>query len=181
MNQLPSHLGGSLNKTHVDKGALSWLIQKYNIKSFLDIGCGPGGMVELAKKLGLRSQGIDGDFTLGLKEPEFLIHDFTLGAPLLKDEFDLGWSCEFVEHVEEKYMNNYFYCFKQCKKVVITYAPPGWPGIHHVNCQTEDYWKNKFFKYGFTYDENATLRLREVSTQLKPFVKSRGLIFNNEI
>ena len=61
---LEAHLGGHQNKTHLDHGALDWLIKTTNAKTFLDIGCGPGGMVELAKSKGLLVKGIDGDHTL---------------------------------------------------------------------------------------------------------------------
>ena len=56
---LEPHLGGHQNKTHLDNGALDWLIKTFDAKSFLDIGCGPGGMVELAKSKGLLVKGID--------------------------------------------------------------------------------------------------------------------------
>ena len=44
MEKLPDHLGGHLNKTHTDRGTLLYLKNKYNIKSMIDIGCGPGAM-----------------------------------------------------------------------------------------------------------------------------------------
>ena len=62
--KLPNHLGGHLNKTHVDEGSLTWIINTFNIKSFLDVGCGTGGMVELSESKGIKSLGIDGDHTL---------------------------------------------------------------------------------------------------------------------
>ena len=36
---LEAHLGGHQNKTHLDHGALDWLIKTTNAKTFLDIGC----------------------------------------------------------------------------------------------------------------------------------------------
>ena len=36
-------------------------------KRMVDVGCGPGGMVELALSKGLQAAGIDGDFTLQRK------------------------------------------------------------------------------------------------------------------
>jgi 2-polyprenyl-3-methyl-5-hydroxy-6-metoxy-1,4-benzoquinol methylase len=39
---------------------LTFLMNEYNIKSFLDVGCGPGGMVALAGMRGLDAMGIDG-------------------------------------------------------------------------------------------------------------------------
>mgnify|MGYP003347574177 FL=1 len=91
-NSLPSHLGGHLNKTHNDRGTLTFLINEYKIKSFLDIGCGPGGMVALANMRGLDSVGIDGDWEVEKeKDALILIHDFTTGPCFTtKAEFDLG-------------------------------------------------------------------------------------------
>ena len=34
-----SHLGGHNNKTNMEIGTIEYLIKKFNIKSFLDIGC----------------------------------------------------------------------------------------------------------------------------------------------
>jgi hypothetical protein len=50
---LPEHLGGHLNKTHVDEGALDFLIENFDIATMLDIGCGTGGMLDLAHDLSL--------------------------------------------------------------------------------------------------------------------------------
>lgn len=183
-DSLPSHLGGHLNKTHNDRGTLTFLINEYNIKSFLDIGCGPGGMVQLAKWRGLDSLGIDGDWEVPKEaEAKILIHDYTTGpAPLeqasLRIEFDLGWSVEFLEHVEEKYLDNYMKDFARCKYVVCTAAGPGAPGHHHVNCQPQEYWHKVFDKYGFDYDDAVTQRIRKQESNMqKPFMQRTGMFF----
>ena len=54
-------IGSHGGKTWVDEGALDYLIEKYGIKSMVDVGCGPGDMVELAQGRGLEAYGIDGD------------------------------------------------------------------------------------------------------------------------
>ena len=181
---LEPHLGGHQNKTHLDNGALDWLIKTFHVKSFLDIGCGPGGMVELAKSKGLLVKGIDGDHTLKRpNETDYTLHDFTK-APLIPDfEYDIGWSVEFVEHVEEKYIPNYMPCFQSCNTVVITYAPPGWEGHHHVNLKDEDYWIQTFATNGLKHNAEMTHQLRQHSTMnlgkkgKKAFVRNRGLVF----
>lgn len=178
--QLPDHLGGHLNKTHNDRGVLSYLIERYSPKTFLDIGCGPGGMVELALNRGLDAYGVDGDFTLTFPneiQNRIYVHDFTHGIPAIPGEFDIGYSVEFVEHVSEKYLPNFMTTFQQCKRVVITYAPPGWPGHHHVNCQEYTYWVQKFDEYGFDFDMTETQNIRGHSTMQKPFMQNRGLFF----
>ena len=187
---MSDHLGGHLNRTNIDEGALHWLIDKFKPVSFLDIGCGPGGMVEHAASKNLFSVGIDGDPSVA--GPNIVTHDFEDGPinmqhDMLGGVFDIGWSVEFVEHVYEKYMDNYMPAFKACKVVVITYAPPGTPGHHHVNLQEESYWIKKFNQYGFTYDPSMTTKLRESSTMNlkkksheKRFVQKRGMVFVND-
>jgi SAM-dependent methyltransferase len=185
MTTLAPHLGGHQGKTHIDEGALQWLINN-GAKSFLDIGCGPGGMVELACSKGLQAIGVDGDHTINrFNSNFFIIHDYTTGSPEIKERYDIAWSVEFLEHVEEQYMSNYMKTFQTANNVIVTYAPPGWNGHHHVNLQEEDYWISKFEQNGFKLDRQKTDLLRRVSTLnlgkkgKKAFVRNRGLFFNN--
>ena len=82
-------------------------------------------------------------------------------------------------------MPNYMKTFQCAKSAVVTYAPPGWNGHHHVNLQEEDYWVAKFEEYGFILNESKTKELRANSTLnlgkkgRKAFVKNRGLFFDN--
>ena len=183
------HLGGHLNKTHVDEGALIFLKDVFGVRTMLDIGCGPGGMVELALKHGIRAVGVDGDASvIRLNEkyrdvpgilPLQVVHDYTLG-PLPMDigeEFDLAWSVEFLEHVEERFQENYMESFCRAKVVAMTHALPGAPGYHHVNCQPEQYWIDVFGRYGFDYLADETKVLRKRSTMVKNFMRNTGKIF----
>jgi len=181
---LEEHLGGHNRITNLDHGALDWLIDTFSPQTFLDIGCGLGGMIELADKKGLDSLGIDGDHTLERYNPDhFLIHDFTKSSAPLDRQFDVGWSCEFVEHVYEEFQPCYMAAFQQCKVVVMTYSPPGHTGYHHVNLQEELYWVNIFKRYGFSYRDDYTKQLRKSSTmgtkKKHRFIKNRGLVFVN--
>jgi len=182
---LEDHLGGHCGVTHVDKGALRYFVNKFSAKSFLDIGCGPGKMVELAQAYGMESLGIDGDYTVSRFDPsKFVVHDFCDGPYITEQKYDIGWSCEFVEHVYEEFIPNYVEAFRACKAVMITYAPPGWPGHHHVNCQERQYWIDTLFDYGLSYEDTWTEELRESSTMniynpKKAFVRNRGLMFRN--
>jgi len=194
MNILPDHLGGHINKTHLDQGSLAFMQKNLNVKSMLDIGCGPGGMVKLANDLGISAHGIDGDFIVDRSDIDpncITIHDYTTGPSNLDLKVDLIWSVEFVEHVEEQYQDNYMKDFQKGNFVIMTFAPPGAPGYHHVNCQTDEYWKSIFSNYGFQYDANMTRHIREVTTlnvkkkkkkentkvSRKAFVKNNGLCF----
>ena len=137
---LEEHLGGHNGKTHLDEGSLNWF-KELGFKTFLDVGCGPGGMVQLAEQLGFDSYGIDGDYTLDrYNKDKFLIHDFTKGPAPLNKKFDVCWCAEFVEHVYEEYIPNYVQAMQNCKNLVMTHAVVGQTGYHHVNCQDPPYW-----------------------------------------
>jgi cyclopropane fatty-acyl-phospholipid synthase-like methyltransferase len=190
---LPDHLGGHKDKTHLDEGTLDFMKRMFNIKTMLDIGCGPGGMIQLARSKGINAYGIDGDFIVDRQglESFVTIHDYTTGPSPMQKKFDMAWSCEFVEHVEEQYVDNFMQDFQRANFVIMTFAPPGKSGHHHVNCNTEQYWKDVFKQYGFQYDANMTRQVKEVSTMgrmkkikgtnekvlIKAFIKDNGLCF----
>lgn len=178
-SNLPGHLGGHFYETHLDEGVLDYMIATYGVKSYLDVGCGPGGMVELAASKNLRVLGIDGDFTLKHKQ-RTIINDYTAGPADFDEVFDMCWSCEFLEHVEEKYMDNYMDSFKKAKYVVVTHAAPGQAGHHHVNCQPMSYWKEKFKEYGFKFSAMESMKLRDLSTMRADHFRRSGLFFINQ-
>lgn len=182
---LEDHLGGHNGLTHTDEGALRWAIKNLQVKTMLDIGCGPGGQVELANSIGIDAHGVDGDYTLKrYDENKFTIHDFTNGPAPITKTYDLTWSCEFVEHVYEEYVPNFAKTMAQSKYMIMTYAPVGHTGYHHVNCNTEEYWINTMADYGFIYNKRFTKDMRKHSTMGKKtkhqFVKRTGLFFRNE-
>jgi|TARA_R110000787_G_scaffold13767_3_gene42892 hypothetical protein len=181
---LQNHLGGSNGRCHIDQGAFNYMVSEFKIKSMLDIGSGTNQMVEVAHEAGIDGIGIDGDGTFKRKGP-FAIHDYTKGTFIVATKtnenrkFDLAWSVEFLEHVEEEYIENYMSTFKQCHYVIVTAAPPGTPGWHHVNCQNKEYWIEKFNEYGFVFDEAATSGVRKASTMGRDFMRDNGMVFQN--
>lgn len=185
------HLGGHCGITHIDQGAIDWAIDEFNVKSMLDVGCGPGGMVEAAVRSGLEAHGIDGDAKIAatkwFNKDLFTLHDFQDGPAPVAKKYDLCWSVEFVEHVYEKYIPNYVQAFQQCRVLFMTHATPGQGGYHHVNEKPEEYWLDQIGKYGFSFSREYTNKLREVTTmnlsksvRWAPYVKLTGLVFINE-
>ena len=146
----------------------------------LDIGCGPGGMRDIANSHNIFWYGVDGDSTVIENTDYSLVHDFTLGEAKLEKSFDLVWCTEFLEHVEEKYIHNYMPLFKLGNLAVVTAAPPGWPGHHHVNCREESYWIDVFKNYGLQYDENLSFEFKSLSQMRKNFFKRAGMVFTSE-
>lgn len=178
---LAAHLGGHEGETHLDDGALSYAIEKFGIKSMLDIGCGPGGMVELALSKGLTVRGVDGDDKVERSDTaksHIQIHDFATG-PYVPEVFDLGWSVEFVEHVDKEFMPNFLETFKHCKYVIMTHALPGQPGHHHVNCMPIEYWCGAMEAIGFKLLVDETNEMRKASTMRERYIRQQGYVFKN--
>ncbi|MDC3187107.1 class I SAM-dependent methyltransferase [Pelagibacteraceae bacterium] len=180
--RLGHHLSGHGNKTWVDEGSFKKINELIDIKSMVDVGCGPGGMVKYTKDLGIKSIGIDGDNSIIRDiEDDFYLHDYTKGYFNTELTFDLCWCVEFLEHVDSLYADNYFDTFKKCKYVFCTFAPKGKGGYHHVNTQDEAYWKEKFDNFNFKYLEEDTKLIRLSSTITKNFIRDHGLFFKNNL
>lgn len=177
-NDLP-HVGGHCFVTHLDRGILEHAINILKCKTMIDIGCGPGGMIDLAVSLGMDVLGVDGDYRLKRLDNKIFIHDYTIGSPEITSTFDFAYSCEFVEHVEERFISNYIKTFKLCQHILITFAPEGTPGHHHVNCKSEKYWIDIFESNNFSFDRKITDDFKKSSTMVRNFVRDHGLYFRN--
>jgi SAM-dependent methyltransferase len=166
-----------------------YICENFNIKSVLDIGCGMGHAIGEFNKYCDEVVGVDGSKYVvenSLFTEQIFYHDFAVGTLETEDRYDLCWSCEFVEHVNERYRDNFLEVFSYAKYLAITYAEPGQPGHHHVNCQPKEYWIEHLKRYGFEYDEKITSQLREVAyedaIEINPKYKDnhfnlRGLFF----
>ncbi len=170
----PEHLGGHQGIVHTDVGALDCLIERFDPKTAIDLGCGPGWMVAWMRQRGLWAYGIDGDSTV---RPDIL-NDFVYGTVGRKWEADICWSVEFLEHIKAEYLVNVWPTIEACKVVFCTHAlPPDAKRKNHYNCQTEQYWIDAFAAHGFDYDTGATQGVRQASTMNREFVRNTGKVF----
>lgn len=158
-----------------------WAHDILGVRSVLDIGCGEGHCARFFQGLGCDVLGIDGsvqakrDSVIGDCHIE---HDFVSGPYEFNRSFNLVWSCEFVEHVEERYCENFLSAFRYSHKyIMMTYAEPDQPGWHHVNCQPASYWIEKIEQNGFKFDPELTKESRSQVESGHYHYKDRGLIF----
>ncbi len=180
--RLGHHLSGHSSKTWIDEGAIKKINELINVRSMIDVGCGPGGMIKFTKNLGIKCIGVDGDDSIIRDiEDDFYLHDYTKGYLNIQLTFDLCWCVEFLEHVDSLYEDNYFNTFKKCKYVFCTFAPKGKGGYHHVNTQDEPYWIETFKKFNFKFQEEETKAIRASSTINKDFIRNHGLLFKNNL
>jgi SAM-dependent methyltransferase len=171
---LPGHLGGHFGNVNKDWPTLRYLMQRYGCRTFLDVGCGPGGMLDEAQASGMEATGIDGDWHLARADGRIIAHDYTSG-PLRLAPFDLVWCTEFVEHVDERFVDNFLTTFDSGRVLFLTAAPPGFPGHHHVNCQPESYWIDRLAQRGWAQDIEATQWVRANGGHV--FTTRQGLVF----
>lgn len=163
-----AHLGGCIISNDMATWAPQvWddLIVSEKIKSVIDVGCGAGHSLKYFLDMGLHAIGVEGYQPAidSSSVKDFIkVHDYVDGVFSTNDIYDLAWCCEFVEHVEEEYSNNFMETFKKCKFVAMTHAQPGQPGYHHVNCQLPEYWIDRFKNIGFIYLEEKSLKLRDL-------------------
>lgn len=192
MELTEGHLGGYI----LDKAApgtwcpeiWDWSINELGIKSMLDIGCGLGHVMSYYQDKGIEVFGVDGSpsaIAKNILSTEFLHqHDYATGKWEPAKKYDLIWSSEFLEHVEQKYEENFLATFKYAEKyIMVTFAIPGQTGHHHVNLQYGPYWIDKFDAIGFKYEEELTQKARNFlpkeGLQGMQF-RDKGLVFSRK-
>lgn len=174
------HLGGYLvggDPDTIYPELWDWLVDTWEVKTMIDVGCGDGAALKHFAARGCTVLGIEGT---SQTDPNIVKHDFTTGPFHPGEPWDLAWSCEFVEHVEEQYVPNFMATFEAARFVMITHAEPGQPGWHHVNCRSADYWKGVFAARGFEFDDSLTGMSRGIAacnTRLFNHYRRSGLAF----
>ena len=148
-------------------------------ESVMDVGCGIGEYVQyFHNNLGIEANGIEGSEACHpylVSENVYIID--------MRIEFniricsDLAVCFEVLEHIEEEYSDIFVKNLTNLSdRILVSAAPPGAGGHHHVNCQPQSYWIEKFLKFGYIYDEGKTLLIRAA---LQPWSHRKELYHNN--
>lgn len=162
------HLGGYIHggdyHTYMNE-IWDWMIDN-GVKSVIDVGCGEGYSTKYFYDHGCKVLGIEGGinaYNNNVIKEHIVLHDYTKGSYITDDTYDAIWSCEFVEHVEEKYMSNFLDTFLCADKIFMTHANIGQDGYHHVNCKPEQYWISNIENIGFKFNKELSVYLRSIS------------------
>ena len=165
-----NHVGGC--NIYGDPACESPKMWKYLLKtiggnSVVDVGCGFGFHTKYFKEmLGCKVLGIEGSskvVDICLLPNDIVCHDYTTGSYVPSETYDLCWCIEFVEHVDEQYIDNFINTFKKCRYLAMTHGLPGQGGYHHVNCQPPEYWINILKKNGFVLMPELTTVCRHLA------------------
>lgn len=157
------------------------LVDDHGVGRIIDLGCGEGHAVDFFRGLGVDAVGIEG---VPQDHPDIVRFDFTLRRWASPGRVDLVWCCEFVEHVEERFIPNYLPVLDDADLVLMTHAEPGQPGYHHVNCQPTTYWQGVMAAIGKRIDWGLTAVTRALAAKnpspCNHYARS-GLAFRGEV
>lgn len=130
------------------------LFSIFKPKSILDVGCGLGNWIEVAKKMGVEEVvGVDGSYVnrtlLKIDDKEFIEKDLTKPFDL-NTKFDLAICLEVAEHLPETSSDTLIQSIVAHTDVVMfSAAIPGQGGQNHINEQWPTYWQELFQKYDY--------------------------------
>jgi SAM-dependent methyltransferase len=135
---------------------LPLLYAAFKPRSVLDVGCGRGGWLAVAKRLGsTRLKGIDGHWVnpADLLDGSIEFEATDLAAEVTVNErFDLSMSVEVAEHVPETMADSFVATLCRASDVVLFSAAIRFQGgTHHVNEQWQTYWIDRFGARGYDF------------------------------
>jgi hypothetical protein len=122
--------------------------------SVVDVGCATGAWLSVFHDHGIKSiLGLDGTYvdSAALLIPSDCFRSTDLAKPFsLKEEYDLALSLEVAEHLPEPSANSFVRSLCRLAPVIVfSAALPGQGGVHHVNEQWPEYWRQKFANENF--------------------------------
>ncbi len=140
------------------------LRKEFEPQNIIDFGCAIGAHLEPFHEHNIDIQGVEGaqkaiDYAV---VPEEYITQHDLREPYnTESTYDLAISFEVAEHISKKYDGVFIDSITRSSDcVVITAAPPGQKGTHHVNLKPRSYWISKFRQRGFDYKSDKVDILR---------------------
>jgi len=130
------------------------LFEIYKPKSILDVGCGLGNWIQVAKNLGVAEvTGVDGSYvnrSLLKIEPHEFVEKNLIEKFDLQKKYDLAICLEVAEHLPassaEKIVES---LVTHADVIMFSAALPGQGGQNHINEQWPSYWQAIFEKYNF--------------------------------
>lgn len=141
--------------------------------SAIDVGCGPGMLVESLADLGVEARGFDGSLhaiEYASEKAKALIWQGDIRQAGRSLRFRALVICtEVAEHLDAADADQLvaLLCSASAPHIIFTAAPPGQDGHHHVNCQSIEYWALKFGERGYIVDEGKTQELKAAWSPLQ--------------
>ena len=137
-------------------------------KSYLDIGCGTGAMVETARKLGVLAYGVDQLVEEGVWPHYFFHHNLVDPFLLpLESRVELVTCFEVAEHLHES--AHATLCDTICNNLapggnylLFSAARPGQGGTGHISTRPAEYWHEQMLLRGLSYNAYLTMNIAHI-------------------
>ncbi len=146
------------------------LQETYQPKRLIDLGCGCGIYSHLFAQNGVVVQALDGVQPPSASAFSVPIHlqDLTIPFKSPWGPFDLALCLEVAEHIPETDLDVFLQNITQFSdRLILSAAPPGQGGHHHVNEQPKRYWVRELGQRGFIYNRKETGQLFERLNAIK--------------
>lgn len=131
------------------------VVDLFQPRSVIDFGCGVGTWLAEFAATGIDDlQGLDGDYVprdqLQISADRFRAVDLT-HPPTLDRRYDLAMSVEVAEHLPAECAAEFVSALTAAAPAVLfSAAIPHQGGIHHVNEQWPEYWRELFRRQGYS-------------------------------
>jgi SAM-dependent methyltransferase len=161
---MPHYVEGAGNIRHGDSWTWSprlwkYMVERYAVKSVLDVGCGEGHAVNYFRSLGVIAHGLDGSQENVTKAVTPIQWHWISNIPFVMP-VDMVWCCEVAEHIPEERVPELLQVLCNGKIIAMNAATPGQGGYGHVNEQPHEYWIDKLIDKGYTYSNTDSDFLR---------------------
>jgi SAM-dependent methyltransferase len=123
-------------------------------RTVVDVGCGVGAWLDVARSLGASCLGYEGAWVKAIEPaayPGLDIRAADLEQPLrVEGTFDLAISMEVAEHLSPARADSFVAdLVALAPHVLFSAAVPGQGGNNHVNEQWQSYWADRFAAHGY--------------------------------
>ena len=180
---LKSYEGGLKYSNHFRNKMAQWVVQELQIKSIVELGCGPGYFLEAyagwVKFWNMPFMGFDGcdvpDEALRIGRYNFKCLDLSAQGlslrthlvPEFKSNVDCLMSLEMLEHWDPALDYRFFKLVRDLSPtwVILSVARPGqapMPGESHPNCQEVDEVIHKMARINYAMDTDKSDELRRI-------------------
>lgn len=149
----------------------SAIYRVFGPKSLADLGCGCGVYGSLFGAKGVKVLSLDGVLPPPASSfpVEMIKRDLTLPFENTWGRFDLALCLEVAEHIPEEFTDIFLKNITAfAGRLVMSAAPPGQGGHHHVNERPRRYWAEKLAGLGFAYDRKASGRILKILEVSRP-------------
>lgn len=151
-------------------------------RALLDVGCGNGSWLSVAKRLGVNQiKGCDGPWVtpdqLLIEPGDFMPIDFERPGSGPSGSFDLAMSLEVLEHISDAAGKRVIaYMAERAPVVLFSAAVPGQGGRNHINEQWQSYWAAEFRKHGFEPWDIIRSRIWK-NAEIKPWYRQNIILY----